>query len=134
VKYRLLNYLACPYCRDKGFPLKLIVIETKVYEKRSLPPDVKKPLCDLYCAKLGKYVKEVEGELPCEECIKIEVATGVLYCPNCLRWYPIIEEIPRLLPDNYRNKNEDLEFLRRYSEKIPDDIKLRGKPFNLSEG
>ena len=133
MKYRLLNYLACPYCKDKGFPLKLIVIDTRVYEKRSLPPDTKKPLCDLYCAKLEKFLRDLKEEPPCDECIKIEIATGVLYCPSCSRWYPIIDEIPRLLPDNYRAKKEDLEFLHRYSDKIPDEIKYQGKPFNLSE-
>ncbi len=134
MKYRLLNYLACPYCKDRGFPLKLIVIEVRNYPDRKIPEGVEKPLCDLYCAYLGKYVKDVGGQCPCDECIKIEVATGVLICPVCGRWYPIIDEIPRLLPDEYRDKKEDLEFLRTYSDKIPDEVKYRGKPFNLSEG
>jgi uncharacterized protein YbaR (Trm112 family) len=59
MKYRLLNYLACPYCKDKGFPLKLIVIETIRYEQRRLPQSPQKPLCDLYCAYKDSLVKEL---------------------------------------------------------------------------
>ncbi|MCC6045235.1 MAG: Trm112 family protein [Ignisphaera sp.] len=134
MKYRLLNYLACPYCKDKGFPLKLIVIETIRYEQRRLPQSPQKPLCDLYCAYKDSLVKELyeKGvEVPCNECIKIEVKTGVLFCFSCSRWYPIIDEIPRLLPDNFRQKEEDLEFLQLHEDKIPDNIKKNGKPYNL---
>ena len=76
-------------------------------------------------------LKEKGIDIPCEECIKLEIKTGVLYCSNCKRWYPIIDEIPRLLPDNYRKKEEDVEFLNMYRDKIPDEIKMNGKPYNL---
>ncbi|MDK6029297.1 Trm112 family protein [Ignisphaera sp. 4213-co] len=134
MKYRLLNYLACPYCKDKGFPLKLVVIEIAKYESRKIPQNVQIPLCDLYCSYKNGFVKELTEkgiEIPCNECIKIEVKTGVLYCNNCSRWYPIIDEIPRLLPDSYRKKSEDLEFLSMYKDKVPEEIKMNGKPYNL---
>ncbi len=130
MKYRLLNFIACPYCKDKGFPLKLVVIEVKKYENRELPSDLPRPLCDLYCGYRNEMV-EKGREYPCDECIKYEVVTGLLYCPSCLRWFPIIDEIPRMLPDEYRDKNEDLAFLRRYEDKVPQEIKEKGKPYNL---
>ena len=126
MKYRLLNLLACPHC--KHFPLRLYVIELKEYE-RKLPTNP--PLCDLYCGYLDKYLNELTSMPPCEECIKKEIVTAVLYCLKCNRWYPVIDEIPRMLPDHYRNKNEDLKFLRKYSDKIPSEIRYRGKPYNL---
>jgi len=132
MKYRLLNYIACPYCKDEGFPLKLIVIEERLYEERKIPEDMKRPLCDLYCG-FKKQRIESGVEYPCDECIKHEVVTGVLVCPKCNRWYPIIDEIPRLLPDEYRKKEEDIAFLERYSSELPDDIKYGGKPHNLSQ-
>ncbi|MEM0005427.1 MAG: Trm112 family protein [Ignisphaera sp.] len=132
MKYRLLNYLACPYCKDKGFPLVLIVFELNKYENRSLPQDMRRPLCDLYCAYISRYVKDL-NDTPCDECIKYEVKVGVLYCNNCNRWYPIIDEIPRILPDNYRKKEEEIQFLRLYQGKLSENIKLHGKPYNLVE-
>uniref|UniRef100_A0A7J3QFX5 Trm112 family protein n=1 Tax=Ignisphaera aggregans TaxID=334771 RepID=A0A7J3QFX5_9CREN len=132
MKYRLLNYLACPYCKDKGFPLHLIVFELNKYENRNLPPNVSKPLCDLYCAYRNSYIKDLDNA-PCNECIKNEVKNGIIYCSNCNRWYPIIDEIPRILPDNYRKKDEDTQFLKLYQDKIPENIKVYGKPHNLIE-
>jgi len=61
------------------------------------------------------------------------VKTGVLYCPTCQRWYPIKDEIPVLLPDDLRKKDEDLKFLMQIKDKIPEKIWSQGKPFNLSE-
>lgn len=130
MKYRLLNYVACPYCRDLGFPLKLVVFEKVVYEKRSLPPRVQKPLCDLYCGYREAKVNEIQYH-PCEECVKYEVKEGILYCSSCLRWYPIIDEIPRILPDDYRKREEDLNFLLLYKDKVPEIIRKQGKPFKL---
>lgn len=130
LKYRLLNYVSCPYCKDKGFPLKLIVFEKTIYEKRSIPQHIAKPLCDLYCGYREMKVSELTEYL-CDECIKYEVKEGILYCISCLRWYPIIEEIPRILPDNYRKSEEDLRFLSLNREKLPEEIKKQGKPFKL---
>lgn len=130
MKYRLLNYVACPYCKDQGFPLKLIVFDKVVYEKRTVPPEVSKPLCDLYCGYKGVRVHELK-EYECDECIKFEVKEGILYCTSCLRWYPIIDEIPRILPDDYRRPEEDLRFLSLYRDNVPDEIKKQGKPFKL---
>lgn len=72
------------------------------------------------------------SELPCEECIKREIVEGILYCPNCLRWYPIREEIPEMLPDDLRSLDEDYEFLMRYRDKVPEIILQQGKPVNIT--
>ncbi len=127
MKYRLMDILACPMC--KHFPLELYVLNENIYENRSLSGR-EKPLCELYCGFLRKNVNDAK-EPPCEECIKKEVDIGVLYCSSCGRWYPIMEEIPRMLPDELRSKKEELEFLRKYKDKIPEKIVYEGKPFNL---
>jgi len=62
---------------------------------------------------------------------KEEVVEGLIVCPKCLRWYPIIEEIPQMLPDDLRNQEEDLPFLKKWKEKAPHEIVTSGKPFNL---
>ncbi|OYT27011.1 MAG: hypothetical protein B6U95_06800 [Thermofilum sp. ex4484_82] len=130
MKYRLMDILACPY--DKNFPLKLYVLEEKIYEKRQFRWD-KKPLCELYCEYLKKKIEELSEQPPCEECIKKEVAEGIIYCEICNRWYPIIDEIPIFLPDEIRvkRKNQDLDFLKKHKERIPETILKNGKPWTL---
>ncbi|MFZ5799979.1 MAG: methyltransferase domain-containing protein [Candidatus Omnitrophota bacterium] len=44
-----------------------------------------------------------------------EVFRGVLICPACQRWYPIVEAIPIILPDRLRNSPLDNQFRDEYS-------------------
>jgi len=62
-----------------------------------------------------------------------EIIEGMIVCPKCLRWYPIRDEIPEMLPDELRNKRDDVDFLKRWRDKIPEKILVEGKPFNLKE-
>ncbi len=39
------------------------------------------------------------------------VSEGALFCSKCSRFYPIIEEIPIMLPDELRDKKLETEFL-----------------------
>lgn len=127
-----MDFLACPY--DKHFPLELYVVETNRYEERQ-PVFKKKPACELYCAFRNKMVEELGGKDPgCDECIKFEVKTGVLYCPECGRWWPIKDEIPIILPDKLRKRASDLEFLKKIKDKLPEKIVKKGKPWALEAG
>lgn len=64
---------------------------------------------------------------------KEEIVEGLITCSKCLRWYPIRDEIPEMLPDEMRKKEEDLPFLKKWKEKIPEKILLQGRPFNLKK-
>ncbi|MFW9820024.1 MAG: Trm112 family protein [Candidatus Thorarchaeota archaeon] len=46
--------------------------------------------------------------------LDFEIKTGLLYCSSCKRWYPIIDTIPQMLPDKYRDEIKDVEFLERH--------------------
>jgi len=66
----------------------------------------------------------------------VEVDAGLLVCPECGRWYPVgsaVETIPELLPDDLRERDQDLAWLRRWRKFVPPSVLERGKPFNLSE-
>ena len=39
------------------------------------------------------------------------VIEGVIFCPKCSRFFPIMEEIPIMLPDDLRDKKHEMEFL-----------------------
>ncbi len=66
----------------------------------------------------------------CEE--KEEIVEGMLVCPECGRWYPIMDEIPELLPDDLREARSELLWLERWKDVAPPRILVEGKPFTLS--
>jgi uncharacterized protein len=59
------------------------------------------------------------------------IVDGALLCSSCGRYYPIVEEIPVMLPDNLRNRKEDLGFLEKWSGKLPEKVVHGGKPWSL---
>jgi len=59
------------------------------------------------------------------------VLEGALFCPKCSRFYPIIEEIPIMLPDELRDKKLEIKFLNDYQEKLPEKIITKAKPWHL---
>ena len=59
------------------------------------------------------------------------IVDGALLCDQCGRYYPIMDEIPVMLPDNLRNKKEDLGFLEKWKSKLPASVVRGGKPWNL---
>ena len=62
---------------------------------------------------------------------KEEITEGLITCSKCGRYYPIIDEIPVMLPDNLRNKKEDIGFLERWGSRLPDKVVHGGKPWSL---
>lgn len=59
------------------------------------------------------------------------ISQGVIFCSQCCRYYPIVEEIPIMLPDELRDKNQDIEFLKKYKDKLPEKIFNKGLPWHL---
>jgi len=92
---------------------------------------MKRKLMDfLACAMCKSYPLEL---YVFEE--KDEIVEGLLICPNseCRMWYPIIEEIPHCLPPELREEKDDLTFLEKWKDKIPQKVLKEGKPFNLAQ-
>jgi uncharacterized protein YbaR (Trm112 family) len=73
---------------------------------------------------------EAEGE------IVEEIDEALITCPKCGRWYPVIDGISCMLPDNLRmdgkQRIEETAFLKRWKDKIPTEIIENGIPFNLA--
>ena len=59
-----------------------------------------------------------------------EIEEGIIFCEKCNRWYPIIETIPQMLPDDLREESET-DFLKKWESNLSNEIKEKGKPFNL---
>lgn len=60
-----------------------------------------------------------------------KVLEGSLYCTECGRFYPIIEEIPIMLPDELRDKKQEMEFLEKNRQSLPQKIIKEAKPWHL---
>ncbi|MFX1368440.1 MAG: Trm112 family protein [Promethearchaeota archaeon] len=77
-----------------------------------------------------EHEEEIEGE------IIVEIDEALITCSNCRRWYPVIDTIPCMLPDEQRmdgkQRIEESKFLERWKEKIPSEILESGIPFGLS--
>jgi uncharacterized protein YbaR (Trm112 family) len=108
----LLDILACPI--DKNYPLELFEIVTKTLDDT------------------GKHYHNdlIESSDDSKEII---ITEGILFCSRCSRYYPIIEEIPIMLPDELREKTKDIEFLQRWRDKIPEKIIKYGNPWSLEK-
>ena len=59
------------------------------------------------------------------------VSEGVLFCQKCSRFYPIIEEIPIMLPDELRDKKQEIQFLENFKDKLPEKIITKANPWHL---
>ena len=59
------------------------------------------------------------------------IVEGALLCTKCSRFYPIIEEIPIMLPDELRDKKQDVDFLKKYEQDLPQKIIKDAKPWHL---
>jgi uncharacterized protein YbaR (Trm112 family) len=59
------------------------------------------------------------------------IQEGLLLCRTCMRFYPITEEIPIILPDELRDKKNDIQFLKTWKESIPNDLLKNLKPWTI---
>ncbi|MHA1973401.1 MAG: Trm112 family protein [Candidatus Hodarchaeales archaeon] len=78
------------------------------------------------------FCKNPELDLISFEESEDEVVNGIILCLKCKRYYPIKSTIPIMLPDDLRREYEELEFLKQFKDKIPQEILEQGKPFNLA--
>ena len=63
---------------------------------------------------------------------EIEIESGLLYCDKCHRWFPIIDTIPQMLPDEYRDQEKDTNFLETNKNLLDHKfLKQDLKPFNI---
>ena len=60
-----------------------------------------------------------------------KIVEGALYCQKCSRFFPIVDEIPIMLPDELRDKKKEIEFLKRNIKELPDKILKQASPWHL---
>ncbi|GAG53721.1 unnamed protein product [marine sediment metagenome] len=64
--------------------------------------------------------------------VETEIESGLLFCDKCNRWYPIIDTIPQMLPDQFRDKKKEIEFLKINKNLLDEEFFNQNlKPFNI---
>ena len=128
----MLDILACPL--DKNYPLELIELNVKELEKEDKVKENYHPLNNDENNPIVKKNNNGGGnkanEIKRKEKVII-VIDGILYCKKCSRFYPIIDEIPIMLPDELREKEKDLQFLTKWKQSIPEEILTNSNPWHL---
>lgn len=87
-----------------------------------------KKMMDMLVCPIDKQFPLELHEIKSKQEVIIE---GALYCTKCSRFYPIIEEIPIMLPDELRDKNQDLDFLEKNKQNLPQKIIKDANPWHL---
>lgn len=113
----LLEILACPI--DKHSPLELFEINMQLTDESS--SDIQ--------GENGMALEERTGNDTTFD--NVIVKEGVLFCSRCSRFFPIIDEIPIMLPDELREREKDLQFLLEWETKIPSKILDHGVPWHI---
>lgn len=113
----LIEILACPI--DKHSPLELI--EINVYLTNESSSDKR--------SDNRKTLRERANNDTTYD--NVIVKEGVLFCSRCSRFFPIIDEIPIMLPDELREREKDMKFLLEWETKIPRKILDHGVPWHI---
>jgi uncharacterized protein YbaR (Trm112 family) len=123
---RMLDILVCPF--DKESSLELFEFSTRNLKKidsktisKSNPPNEK--------LESNENKKEDKSNDLSDNDVVIE--EGILFCNSCSRFYPIVEEIPIILPDELRDKNKDLELMKKWSDSLPEKVVNKALPWHL---
>lgn len=113
----LLEILACPI--DKHSPLELFEI-------------------NVHSTNTSSIDKQDENGITQDELTynhtsyeNVIIKDGVLFCSRCSRFFPIIDEIPIMLPDELREREKDLQFLLEWENKLPSKILDHGVPWHI---
>ncbi len=113
----LLEILACPI--DKHSPLELYEINT--HQAKEFASGIRSE----------NEQRLNEQDINDTTYDSVIVKEGVLFCSRCSRFFPIIDEIPVMLPDELREKEKDLQFLKEWEAKIPSKILDNGVPWHI---
>ena len=127
---RMLDVLVCPF--DKESELELYEFKTRPMVNIAQSEEKKRGSeSGLESNNSGTLDSTVNLGNTTDMVNDVVIEDGMLFCNSCLRFYPIVEEIPIILPDELRDKNNDLDILRKWSNSLPEKVVKRSLPWHL---
>jgi uncharacterized protein len=93
---------------------------------------MRKSMLDILACPIDKYYPLELFEFHVQQGDKETVISeGILFCGKCFRFFPIVDEIPIMLPDELRERQSEIEFLQKWRNEIPDKVIKHGNPWHL---
>jgi len=111
MKYRLLDFLACPDCGEE------LNLEVFKQERVECFPTIEVKTCNHSCVYKDCLRKGESEVIDCNDCCRIEIKEGVLECKYD-HIFPIVNYIPRMLPDAFCGLDS---YLEEYKQLLPID-------------
>ncbi len=96
--------------------------------------EVKSKILEIFKDIEFHHIEDIFPELYFINKVKLdlEIESGILFCSKCKRWYPIIDTIPQMLPDKYRDERKEIEFLKTNKNLLDEKFFNQDlKPFNI---
>lgn len=123
MKYSLLNFIFCPFCR--GELTCLASEEIKIEDNNAYRDDCEHRKSagigqvPRYKKKTGlaKILTKYSHSPGMDR--NVDIVKGLLICDGCGHWYPLSNFVPELLPDHLRDWEKDINFLSEISEDLP---------------
>jgi uncharacterized protein YbaR (Trm112 family) len=123
----MLDILVCPF--DKESSLELYEFSTRNLEKTDSKTISKSnPQNEKLEQSIENENEDIVNDLSNNDVV---IEEGILFCNSCSRFYPIVEEIPIILPDELRDKNKDLELMKKWSNSLPEKVVKKALPWHL---
>jgi SAM-dependent methyltransferase/uncharacterized protein YbaR (Trm112 family) len=133
MRYALLSYLRCPACgdalaclvtREVATPVSLFVAERAERAPaagQAFAPSPRFTARTPIAARLAA----LGGPAAPERNREAAIASGLLICGGCARYFPIVDSLPELLPDHLRTAPGDAAILAGLGAALPADVRAQ---------
>lgn len=131
MRYALLDLVACQHCHA-ALTCFTAVERPSIARQGLLPaaaraaegPGIGPPPAGARPTPLGAALaRHARAAVDPARNFTVEVEEGLLICAECNRWYPIIGQLPEILPDHLRNPERDLAFFHKHAAALPSDVR-----------
>lgn len=115
MKYRLLDFLRCPQCKDQ-FELDVFKTTEDTNESELL---VDNDICPSDCRNPdARLTKSAEAAAHSKKCYETEIVEGLLTC-RCGSAFPVVRGVPRCVPDAFE---QHPGFTQEHYDKIKEHV------------
>ena len=141
MRYSLLSYICCPYCRgelacfiarESATPISVFVAAEAA--RAPVAGASFAVAAGTATMPLGALLSSQRVPAAPQRNREAEVESGLLICGACARWFPILDTLPELLPDHLRDAPRDNALLETLAAGLPSGIRDGLRPVTADTG